>query len=83
MGVSFFDDTVSALKHGNIVQHKQFIPEIGGVVVELAEMGTLENYLTKQKDPIGWPLKLKWAMQLTEVLEFMHSKGIIHRKADC
>ncbi len=48
-----------------------------------AERGNLSNLLKQQKEPIDWILRIKWAMQLSNVLVHLHNQGLIHRDVRC
>ena len=62
------------MRHPNIITYKEFIPEAGAIVMELAS-GNLNDLLSRLAKPLGWRLRLKWAMQISEALVFIHSKG--------
>ena len=51
--------------------------------MELAEYGTLNNFLLQRDQPIEWPMRMKWAMQLTNALIYLHQSAIVHRDVRC
>jgi serine/threonine protein kinase len=48
--------------------------------MELAEYGNLNNFLLQRNKPIEWTIRMKWSMQLTNSLLYLHQIGIIHSK---
>ena len=41
------------MKHENVIQDVEFIPDIPAIVMELIEHGDLNSFLKQRKDPIG------------------------------
>ena len=41
------------MKHNNVIQDVEFIPNIPAISMELIENGNLNNFLKYRKDPIG------------------------------
>ena len=48
-------------------------------VLEYADSGTLNNYLSKNFNALNWSDKNKLALQLASAVEFIHKYDIIHR----
>jgi serine/threonine protein kinase len=48
-------------------------------VIEYADSGTLQNYLSERFENLTWNDKLNLALQLANVISFLHDKEIIHR----
>ena len=46
-------------------------------------MVTLNNFLLQRNQPIEWPIRMKWCMQLTNALLYLHQSGIVHRDIRC
>src|SRR5205823_777612 len=77
-------DEVSLLRavhHDNVIQCIDFIDSLPAILMELAEGGTLKDYLLHLEKPIGYALRMKWTMQLTDAVAYLHSIGIVHSKA--
>ena len=72
-----------AIKHENVLQHVDFLPDIPAIVMELAEHSDLNNFLLQRDQPIKWPIRMKWCMQLTNALLYLHQSGIVHRDIRC
>jgi hypothetical protein len=77
------------MKHKKVIQHIQFVWEIPAIIMELAKHGTLYDCLFHRTKPAGncfevemtlkgWILRMKWAMQITNALVFLHSNGVLH-----
>ncbi|PKY57877.1 kinase-like protein [Rhizophagus irregularis] len=49
------------------------------VVLEYAKEGNLREYLTKKFKSLEWGKKIQMALDITSGLNFLHSKGLIHR----
>ena len=49
------------------------------LVLEYADSGTLKTYLKKNFNELKWKDKLRLALQLSNAVEFLHKKDIIHR----
>jgi serine/threonine protein kinase len=49
------------------------------LVLEYADSGTLDAYLSKYFNELDWNDKLNLAFQLASAVECMHCRGIIHR----
>ncbi len=49
------------------------------LVLEYADSGTLKEYLKKNFDSFKWANQLKFAMEITSAISFLHHNGIIHR----
>jgi len=45
-----------------------FIKEIPAIAMEFAEHGNVNDYLKSLKEPMEWNLRIKWAVQLTNVI---------------
>ena len=52
--------------------------KIYSLVLEYADSGTLDTYLRKHFNELGWNDKLCLALQLASAVECMHSCDIIH-----
>ncbi|GBC52664.1 kinase-like domain-containing protein [Rhizophagus irregularis DAOM 181602=DAOM 197198] len=71
--------------HGNIIRFcgitKVETSEIQkySLVLEYADSGTLNAYLSKNFNELSWNDKSHLAMQLASTLEFLHNNNIIHR----
>ena len=48
-------------------------------VLEYADNGTLNDYLSKHFDKLDWSDKNKFALQLSRAVAFIHDCDIIHR----
>jgi len=48
-------------------------------VLEYADSGTLNNYLSKHFNELDWGDKNQLALQLASAVEFIHGCDIIHR----
>lgn len=61
--------------------HKRLVRMLGhsreGLVLEYMRNGDLKTYL-QAHDSISTSLKLKWAYQVAEAVDLLHSNGIIH-----
>src|SRR5690349_20845578 len=51
--------------------------------MEFAERGNLNNLLKCQQLPVGWITRMKWCMQITNGLFYLHKNNIIHRDLRC
>ena len=51
--------------------------------MEFAERGNLNDLLKCQLSPVGWTTRMKWCMQLTDGLIYLHKNKIIHRDLRC
>ena len=49
------------------------------LVLEYANDGTLNNYLSKHSSELNWDDRYRLAFQLAGAVEFLHEKDIIHR----
>src|SRR4051794_9108178 len=49
------------------------------MVMKYAEQGSLHDYLKNHKDKLSWDDKLKLACQITEALDYIHDREVIHR----
>ena len=49
------------------------------LVLEYADSGTLDDYLSKSFNKLDWDDKLNLALQLASAIECIHCCGIIHR----
>ncbi len=78
-------------QHDNVIQDVEFIYDIPAITMELIEHGDLSNFLKNRNSQIGstqfywsdnldWHLRMKWSMQLSNALLFLHINGIIHSK---
>ncbi|PKY51029.1 kinase-like protein [Rhizophagus irregularis] len=71
--------------HGNIIRFcgitKVETSEIQkySLVLEYADSGTLNAYLSKNFNELSWNNKSHLAMQLASAVEFLHNNNIIHR----
>ncbi|GBC02723.1 hypothetical protein RclHR1_04780010 [Rhizophagus clarus] len=50
------------------------------LVMEYADSGTLRDYLSERFENITWNDRLNLALQLANVISFLHNKEIIHRE---
>lgn len=61
--------------------HKRLVRLLGhsrdGLVLEYIENGDLKTYLSAH-DSISTSLKLKWAYQVAEAVDLLHTNGVIH-----
>jgi serine/threonine protein kinase len=49
------------------------------LVLEYANNGTLNTYLSENFNELNWNEKYLLALQLVSAVEFLHEKDIIHR----
>jgi serine/threonine protein kinase len=49
------------------------------LVLEYANSDTLRNYLKDNFHKLNWNIKLKFAIQISDAVSYVHSKNIIHR----
>lgn len=72
------DKILSALgPHDRLV--KYFGKTDKGLRFELAQKGSVKNYLAKMPaSQVSVKLRLKWSRQAAEAVDFIHSKGVIH-----
>ena len=49
------------------------------LILEYADNGTLRNYLKDNFNKLDWDIKLQFAIQIADVVSYMHQKDIIHR----
>jgi serine/threonine protein kinase len=49
------------------------------LVLEYADSGTLNAYLSKHFNELNWNDKFHLALQLASAVEFLHDNDIIHR----
>ena len=66
------------MQNVNVIEFVEFLKEVPAIVMELAEGGNLHNYLLNQSEPIGNVLRMKWCMQLTDAVAYLHHLGICH-----
>ena len=75
-----FDEikVISQLSHSNIISYKHYFidNEIVYFVMEYCSYGNLSSIVSNNK--IGLNFIWKWMLDLTETLEYMHRKGIVH-----
>src|SRR2546427_21040 len=50
------------------------------LVLEYADSGTLNTYLSEQFDELDWKNKLGLALQLVNAVSYLHEHGIIHHR---
>ncbi|CAB5190803.1 unnamed protein product [Rhizophagus irregularis] len=87
INIKDFESLVMELKvlrevscHKNIISFLGISKDNGYVVVlEYANEGNLREYLTKKFKSLEWEKKIQMALDITSGLNFLHSKGIIHR----
>ncbi|CAB5388159.1 unnamed protein product [Rhizophagus irregularis] len=87
INIKDFESLVMELKvlrevscHKNIISFLGISRDNGYVVVlEYANEGNLREYLTKKFKSLEWEKKIQMALDITSGLNFLHSKGIIHR----
>ena len=77
--------------HPSIIKLKLFLNALNIGVIEFAHNGNLNDFLIQRDQPLGmlisllsnqssaWNQRLLWVFQLVEGIEYLHSKGIIHR----
>jgi serine/threonine protein kinase len=53
------------------------------LVLEYANNGTLNSYLSEHFNELDWNEKFLLALQLASAVEFLHEKDIIHRDLVC
>ncbi|CAB5126732.1 unnamed protein product [Rhizophagus irregularis] len=53
------------------------------LVLEYANEGSLRKFLEKNFTSLKWNDKIQMALDITNGLKFLHSKGIIHRDLEC
>jgi serine/threonine protein kinase len=53
------------------------------LVLEYANNGTLNTYLSEHFNELDWNEKCFLALQLASAVEFLHEKNIIHRDLVC
>ena len=70
---------VSKFNHPNIVLYKHHFTQEGllYIVMEYCELGSLKTFF-KKNDNVSFPYVWKWMIALTETLQFVHEKKIIH-----
>eukprot|EP01118_Nematostelium_gracile_P019615 TRINITY_DN9154_c0_g1_i1.p1 TRINITY_DN9154_c0_g1~~TRINITY_DN9154_c0_g1_i1.p1 ORF type:complete len:745 (-),score=201.82 TRINITY_DN9154_c0_g1_i1:74-2308(-) len=66
-------------KHHFLLGHEKYVPEIPAIILEMADGGSIEDCLKSRDTPIGWGLRMKWAVQISEGLVALHNAGLIHR----
>lgn len=74
-------DILSKLSHPNIIGYIGTIitNDMCYLILELADTGSLDHLYTS----IEFKDKIKFAYQVADGLEYLHSKGIIHRDLSC
>eukprot|EP01118_Nematostelium_gracile_P011055 TRINITY_DN3889_c0_g1_i2.p1 TRINITY_DN3889_c0_g1~~TRINITY_DN3889_c0_g1_i2.p1 ORF type:complete len:488 (-),score=65.07 TRINITY_DN3889_c0_g1_i2:11-1474(-) len=63
----------------SILAHIMYVQEIPAIMLEIAEGGSIEDCLKPRDTPIGWGMRMKWAIQISEGLIALHRAGIVHR----
>ena len=51
--------------------------------MEFAENGNLNSLLEKQTEPIEWLLRMKWSVQISNALTYIHQSHVVHRDLRC
>lgn len=76
-------DILSKLNHPYIIKYIAAIEgnDICYLVLEFAEKGSLESLMKKER--LSLESKLTFAYQISLALEYLHSKGVIHRDLSC
>lgn len=74
---------LGAVKHEGVIEQIAFIQEIPAIVMELAEGGNLNDFLKSRRSPIDWITRMKWSIQLSNALEYLHNVNLIHRDLRC
>ncbi|KAL3625320.1 hypothetical protein CASFOL_030774 [Castilleja foliolosa] len=77
-------EVLSQLRHPHIVLLLGACPEIGCIVYEYMENGSLEDHILRRKDkpPLPWPVRFRIAFEVACGLAFLHHskpEPIIHR----
>ncbi|KAI1732759.1 protein tyrosine kinase domain-containing protein [Ditylenchus destructor] len=69
------------LSHPNIVRFYGVAAEEEPLMVlmELVKGGSLDNYLEEKNDSIGMDERIKMCSNVSDGLEYLHKKGILHR----
>ncbi|GES98829.1 kinase-like domain-containing protein [Rhizophagus clarus] len=77
-----FEEIIKELRlHKSDDVHENIIGKIEkySLVLEYADGGTLNTYLSKHFDELDWNDKSRLALQLASAVEFLHNNDIIHR----
>ncbi|KAF9976048.1 hypothetical protein BGZ73_009207 [Actinomortierella ambigua] len=72
-------ETIERLRHPNVIQFYKIIRHEGKsyLLMELAANGSLEDFINKKQ--LKWTDKTRIAHEIARGLEYIHSKGILHR----
>ncbi|RMZ78648.1 hypothetical protein DV738_g3706, partial [Chaetothyriales sp. CBS 135597] len=67
-------------EHPLIVRYQGFRDDtaIQGLLFVEASHGNLQDYIDQNNESIYAPTRRKWCRQVTEAIEYIHSKGVIH-----
>lgn len=69
-------------QHPNIIMFRyrgfRDEPNITGLLFAEASHGNLQNYMDKNNDSIYLSTRKKWCRQVTEAIECLHGKDVIH-----
>jgi Protein tyrosine and serine/threonine kinase/Galactose oxidase, central domain len=68
------------LAHDNIVQLVGIVDaQPRALIMEYLPLGSLFDFIHEQPERMSWPLMLRFALDIVDGLEYLHSKQILHR----
>ena len=76
-------EILSSLSHPHVIKYMGMVQggDASYIVMELAANGSLDKYMTTHHLTVYE--KIKICLQIAQALEYLHSKGIVHRDIAC
>lgn len=73
------DSNHSNEKHPNNNENNNGLPASVWIVMELAPLGELRQYLIREKSMIDLPIQILFAKQIASAVSYLHSRQFVHR----